>query len=106
MKNPTTGKITLGHKLFTEWSVERGAQNENPARPSSNCLDEIRRELNRRCADIQRYRFIKTIHGLWFWLDSTPSPTKPRLAYRRAIKRITAGYVPIDSWEIPIREEQ
>ena len=99
MKNPTTGKITLGHYLFTQWSVEIGAQADNPDRPTSACLDAIRRELNRRCGDIPRYRFIKTIHGMWFWLDSTPSPCKPRIAYRRGLKRITAGYVPIDSWD-------
>jgi len=100
MKNPTTGQITLGHYLFTQWSCERGAQQDNPDRPTSACLEEIRRELNRRCGDITRFRFIRTIHGMWYWLDSSPSPTKPRLAYRRGIKRITAGHVPIDAWDL------
>ena len=101
----TTGKITLGHHLFTEWATERGAQEHNPSRPSAACLDEIRKEMNRRSRDIPKFRWLKTIHGMWFWLDSTTAPVRPRMAYRRSLKRITAGYVPIDSWDIEWRDQ-
>lgn len=96
----TTKPITLGHHLFTQWATKKGAQKNNPNRPSANTLDAIRIELNKRCGDIQRFRYIRTIHGMWFWLDSTTAPCRPRMAYRRALKRITKGEVPIDSWDI------
>mgnify|MGYP003147896368 FL=1 len=96
-------KITLGHHLFQKWAADMGGQKNNPNKPSTATLDEIRRMMNRRCKDIQGYRFIKQINGMWFWLEDTSSPVKPIMAYRRAIKRVTKKHVPIDSWEIKYR---
>lgn len=100
-----TGKVSIGHNLFTQYATGRGCQKNNSARPSAECLDQIRKEMNRRCRDIPKYRYIKSIHGMWFWLDSTKSPVKPRLAYRKAIKRITKGEIPVDTWDLIWRKD-
>tara|TARA_R110000824_G_scaffold35722_4_gene111695 strand:- start:627 stop:938 length:312 start_codon:yes stop_codon:yes gene_type:complete len=101
-----TKTTTLGHHLFQKWAAQMGGQEKNPDKPSTATLDDIRRQMNRRCKDIQGYRFIKQVNGMWFWLQDTTAPVRPIMAYRRAIRRVTKKMVPIDAWEIEYRGEE
>jgi len=104
--NPISGKVTLGHFLFTRWAIQYGgAQELNPIRPTGQCLEKIRLEMNKRRNGVHRYKHIKTIHGMWYWLYGSSKPCRPRVPYRVVLRRMTDNEVPSSSWELELTEE-
>lgn len=91
----TTGNITQGHKLFTEWALDVG--NEE-GKPSFKTIKKILREMNIYGVAIDGYKLRKTPQGLWPYMVHSQVPCCPPKAVRRCIEYVSRGAVPVETW--------
>ena len=93
----TTGKVSVNHGRLRAWIAEHFGASWRGA-PTTDALDQFRMAMNKSGRNVKRFRHIKTTNSIFFWLDTSRSPTTPKDANKRAIASVTKGAVPVGDW--------
>lgn len=92
----STGNITEGHRLFTEWACS--IANEE-GKPSCTTMKNVLHYMNVYGVAIEGYKIRKTHQGLWPYLVHSKVPCCPPKAVRRCIEYVSRNQVPVESWD-------
>lgn len=95
----TTGNITQGHKLFTEWAADFGGQNVSE-KPTVRTMKKLLREMNMYGIVVEGYKLRKTHQGLWPYMVHSKVPCTPPQAVRKVIAYISRDTVPVTTWNV------
>tara|TARA_R100000808_G_C2155067_1_gene166795 strand:+ start:13051 stop:13401 length:351 start_codon:yes stop_codon:yes gene_type:complete len=94
----TTGRVSVNHGRLRAWIAENYGQNWR-GKPTTSALDHFRIDLNKAGSSaVPKFRKIKTTTSIFYWLDTSRSPTTPKDATKRAIHTLTGGAVNRDDW--------
>tara|TARA_R100001510_G_C7648922_1_gene206325 strand:+ start:1600 stop:1983 length:384 start_codon:yes stop_codon:yes gene_type:complete len=95
---PTTGKITKGHKLFTEWALEF-TEYPKEKKPTVQTVKKVLKEMNLYGINVEGYKLRKTHQGLWPYMVHSKVPCVPPKAVRKVIAYMSSNKVPESSWQ-------
>ena len=93
----TTGRVSVNHGRLRAWIGENYGVGWR-GQPTTAALDQFRMDLNKAGSHVEKFRMIKTVSSVFFWLDTSRSPTIPRDVNKRAIHNLTAGAVNKFDW--------
>jgi hypothetical protein len=93
----TTGRVSVNHARLRQWIAENYGTSWRGA-PTTSGIDHFRADLNSAGAGVPGFRMIKTKASVFFWLDTSRSPTTPKMSTRIAIDKISNQAVPKGDW--------